>query len=204
MGNLQILFIALTVFGVGVTTIDFLGLLGGDDGASNDNSSEDSFAEDAGSPAKQSGSRTGSNLGQGHTGIRALSFVMSILRTAVYFSLGFGPMGLFAMFLGLPQSHGLLWAFGGGFAILILARFLRRFIKRDLDSSIVKEEFTMETGTLLLPLEGGGISKMLVRKFGKVTELYVKSKDTNVKLCKGKTVRIVDYDEKFYWVEPAE
>jgi len=89
-------------------------------------------------------------------------------------------------------------------AIAVIAWLLRRFIRHDLDSSIGSDEFLMETGTLLLPLEGDSISKITVKRFGKETELYVKSRDANVKLPKGKTVRIIEYDNEVYWVEPAE
>jgi hypothetical protein len=62
----------------------------------------------------------------------------------------------------------------------------------------------METGTLLLPLEGEGISKIAVKKYGKETEIYVQSKDKNIKLPKGQTVCITDYHDDIYWIEPVD
>jgi hypothetical protein len=129
---------------------------------------------------------------------------MGLLRTVVYFSLGFGPTGLFAWFTGLSRTGGLLWACVMGSLIAVFARLLRRFIRRDLDSSIRPEEFLMEPGVLLLPLEGGQISKAAVRQFGREKELYVRCRDAAVRLPKGKTVRIVEYDNDVYWVEPLE
>ncbi|MDR1142798.1 MAG: hypothetical protein LBK77_01110, partial [Spirochaetaceae bacterium] len=140
----------------------------------------------------------------GDAGVRAVTAVMGLLRTVVYFSLGFGPTGLFAWFTGLSRTGGLVWACVMGSLIAVFARLLRRFIRRDLDSSIKPDEFLMETGVLLLPLEGGRISKAAVRQFGRETELYVRCRDPEARLPKGKTVRIVEYDNDVYWIEPLE
>ena len=219
MDKIFVLYTALSVFGIGITIVDFLGILdhagGGDhgDGADGDAAHGDT-AHDHGDDGSDSlpghhgheltAEHHGSYLGPDHSGIRGVTIIMQLLRTAVYFSLGFGPTGLFAWFKKLPPARGLFWALGVGAAITVFAWLLRRFIRHDLDSSIASEEYLMETGPLLLPLEGDAISKMAVKRFGKEAELYVKSKNTDVKFPKGKIVRIVDYDNDVYWIEPAE
>jgi hypothetical protein len=66
------------------------------------------------------------------------------LRTTVYFSLGAGPTGLFALLTGVGGTASLAWSAGAGVFIAILARTLRAFVRRDLDSSIKPEEFLMD------------------------------------------------------------
>ena len=85
----------------------------------------------------------------------------------------------------------------------ILTRLLRRFIRRDLDSSIKPDELLQEKGILLLPLEGKAISKAIVRQFGREMEIYVRSKDDGIKLPKGREIVVVDFDNDVYWVEPT-
>ena len=247
MEKLFVLYTALSVFGIGITIIDFLGVLDHHDNAdgvshgdgsshtADDFGDSDSSAEpadydvgdsygghdygdssgghdsgdssgghDSGHSSAGQADHPGSYLSPGQSGVRAVTIIMGILRTTVYFSLGFGPTGLFAWFRGLSPGMSLLWALGVGSAISVLARLLRRFIRHDLDSSIKSEEFLMETGMLLLPLMGDEISKISVKRYGRETELYVKSKDKTVKFPKGKIVRIIDYNDNIYWVESAE
>jgi hypothetical protein len=225
MADLFILFLALTVFGVGVTIIDFLGIMdntGENDGSSgSDNTEGDTSAEDASMGGGRQGStlvhelqpeRDGSLLDNKvnktakseKPGIKIITKFMNLLRSAVYFSLGFGPTGLFASFTGLSRTQGLIWSFTVGIAMIILARLLKRFIRRDLDSSIKSDELLQEKGVLLLPLEGEEISKAVVRQYGREIEIYVRSKDKDIKYPKGKEIIIDDYDNDVYWVKPSE
>ena len=202
MADLFVLFTALTVFGVGVTIIDFLGVF--------DNTGDN--ADTAGDDDASAGiSRPGSNLvqenkhsGSEKTGFKIISKIMTFLRNGVYFSLGFGPTGLFAAFSGMSKTSGLIWAVSVGAGIMILARLLRRFIRRDLDSSIKPDDLLQENGVLLLPLEGEEISKAIVRQYGREIEIFVRSRDTNVKLEKGKEIIIEEYDNDVYWIKPVE
>ena len=198
MDNFMVLCTALSVFGVGITVIDFLGVFDHSRDDDHDAPESESFIKLHGSYL--SPDRSGAEYRR----IRAVTVIMGILRTAVYFSLGFGPTGLFSRLIGLNRSTSLLWAIGMGLFTTALAWVLKRIIRRDLDSSIRNIDFLMETGTLLLPLEGNSISKIIVQKFGKETELYVKCSDKKTKLAKGKIVRIVDYDDEVYWVESAD
>ncbi|MCL2214171.1 MAG: hypothetical protein FWC06_03065 [Treponema sp.] len=224
MADLFILFLALTVFGVGVTIIDFLGIMdntGENDSSSGaDNTEGDTSAEDASISGGKGSTlvhelqpeRDGSLLDNKvnkttkseKPGIKIITRFMNLLRSAVYFSLGFGPTGLFAQFSGLSRTSGLIWAFAVGIAMIIIARLLKRFIRRDLDSSIKTNELLQEKGVLLLPLEGEEISKAVVRQYGREIEVYVRSKDKDIKYPKGKEIIIDDYDNDVYWVKPSE
>jgi hypothetical protein len=220
--NPFILYTALSVFGLGVTIIDFLGILNhGDEDSGGDHANGGNDAgDDVGDTGEGSnghdddgdGGQSGhdvhdhdhsSYLSPGSSGIKAVTAVMALLRTAVYFSFGAGPTGLFALFRGLSQGQSLLWAAGVGTGTAFLARSLRKFIRRDLDSSIKPEEFLMEKAVLLLPLGPGTIAKAVVRQYGKETEIYVKCRDSRAAMEKGTEVRIVDFDNELYWIEAA-
>jgi len=213
MADLVVLFTTLTVFGAGVAVADFLGVM--DHFGNNDaGGGADEHADHAGDPADHaahdvSAGRGSSLLSQDkhagdRPGIRAAAGLMNILRGAVYFSLGFGPTGLFAHFTGVTRTSGIIWACAIGTAMVFLSRILKRLTRRDLDSSIKPGELLQEEGTLLLPLEGSGISKAAVRQFGREIEIYVRCKDTRTALAKGKKIIIDDYDNDVYWVKPAE
>jgi hypothetical protein len=204
MANLFILYITLTVFGVGATVADFLGVMdhhsGDSDGAGghdghNGHDLSDHHGSNLSPENKQSDEKRG---------FQVVVKIISFLRNMVYFSLGFGPTGLFASLSGLPKISGLLWACGVGAAMIILARTLKRFIRRDLDSSIKPDDLLKEKGILLLPLEGKAISKAAVRQFGREMEIYVRCKNMEIKLPKGKEIIVVDYDNDVYWIEPLE
>jgi len=248
MGDLFILFMSLTVFGVGVTAVDFIGVLdhfgndgdGHGDGSSHEHGDESGHGDGSGhghgsghthdAPADSHSVETanaanaanaanhGSNLApenknskltgdtgrpEDKTGIAVISKIINVLRNIVYFSLGFGPTGLFAIFSGLSRTSGLIWACAAGVVMMVLARLLKRFIRRDMDSSIKPDELLQERGVLLLPLEGGAISKAVVRQYGRDIEVYVRCKNKNVTLPKGKEIIIEDYDNDVYWIEPA-
>jgi membrane protein implicated in regulation of membrane protease activity len=123
------------------------------------------------------------------------------LRTGVYFSLGAGPTGLFALLTGVGGAASLAWSAGAGVFIAVLTRALRAFVRRDLDSSIKPEEFLMDQAVICVPVAPGAMGKALVSRYGRDTELYVRCKDQSRALQKGEVVRIVDMDDDCYWVE---
>jgi hypothetical protein len=219
MGNLFVLYSALAVFGIGITLIDFLGVLdhighgdtgsdgadsaGADDGDSGDHDTDSDSSDSIDNSDSHHSHEHGSYLGPGDTGIRAVTGIMSALRIAVYFSLGAGPTGLFALHSGLSAGQSLLWSAAVGAGIAIFARLLRKFIRRDLDSSIGPDELMMENAVLLLPLEAGAMGKASVKQYGREREIYVRCKDQTRPLAKGSEVRIIDFDDEVYWIEPV-
>jgi len=207
MAELFVLFLTLTVFGVGVTIIDFIGIFDNIGSSGNSSDAGDTLANDAGTAVSKPGSNLVSenkNSVREKASLKIISKIMSLLRSAVYFSLGFGPTGLFAFFSGLEKTPGLIWAFSAGAAMIILARLLRRLIRKDLDSSITPDDLLQENGELLLPLNGEEISKASVRQYGRETEIFVRCRDANAKLPKGQKIIIDEYDNEIYWIKPVE
>ena len=134
-------------------------------------------------------------------GTQAVAKLIGTLRTGVYFSLGAGPTGLFALLTGVGAIASLGWSAGAGIFIAVLSRTLRAFVRRDLDSSIKPEEFLMDQAVISVPVSPGAMGKAIVSRYGRDTELYVRCKDQSQALPRGETVRIVDMDDDCYWVE---
>ncbi|MDR2394303.1 MAG: hypothetical protein LBD93_09155 [Treponema sp.] len=198
MEQLLVIYAALTLFGVGITAADFFGWLdqkGTDDGDVGEPVQEGDLGDEA-SPS----SRGGSWLGPGDPGIRVLTKILGFLRTGVYFSLGAGPTGLFALFLGRSPGKSLIWSAGLGAGIAFMAHLLRKLLRRDLDSSLKPGELIMEKAVITVPLAPGAAGKAVVRHFGKETEVYVRSKDPGTAFSKGAEVWIVDFDASWYYV----
>jgi hypothetical protein len=55
-----------------------------------------------------------------------------------------------------------------------------------------------------VPVGAGMMGKAEVRKFGANVEIYVKAADPGLAIPKGAAVRVVDFSEEFYTVEPLE
>ncbi|MDR0877281.1 MAG: hypothetical protein LBN21_04455, partial [Treponema sp.] len=117
MGNLFIIYIALTVFGLGITIVDFLGVF--------DHPADDDDPGDGEHTAHH-----GSQVEGGDSGLRILTGILGFLRMAVYFALGAGPTGLFALLTGLDPGKSLIWSVAVGGGIAILTRLLRKFLRR--------------------------------------------------------------------------
>jgi len=149
------------------------------------------------------GSR-GSYVGSADSGTRAVARTIGVLRMGVYFSLGAGPTGLFALATGQPVAASLAWSAGAGLFMAALTRALRSLLRRDLDSSIRRDEFLMETAVLELPLAPGTLAKATVRHYGVESTVYVKAADATLALPKGARVRIIDIDDDCLRIEPAD
>jgi len=223
MQSLFVLYSALAVFGLGVTIVDLFGVFdqaaaadgmaeagsaadalddGGAEGGTVPDGNEDAAAStaEAEAPAASQAAR-GSLVVGGHKGVRAVAKLIGTLRIGVYFSLGAVPTGLFALLTGVAPASSLAWAAGSGAFIAVLVKALRSFARRDLDSTVGQEEYLMDEAAVTVPVAPGAMGRVVVRRYGREAELYVRCKDPKASLAKGAPVRIVDLDEGFYWVE---
>jgi hypothetical protein len=195
---------------------------GGGDGHDADANGADADADTSGAPDADQGADTdggqavqashaaehghahgdkGSYVAAADAGTRLVAKTIGTLRGGVYFSLGAGPTGLFAVLTGVAPAASLAWSAGAGLFIAILAKALRAFIRKDLDSSIKPEEFLMDSARISVPVSPGAMGKAIVRRYGRDNELYVRCKDAGKSLSKGAEVHIVDWDDDCYWVE---
>lgn len=224
MQSLLILYSALAVFGLGVTVVDFFGVLeqfssgegaiedgdggDGDDGAIEDgDGSEDAGSEDADSEDQMHEGQSalvhhGSYVASAEGSTRLVIKALGMFRNLVYFSLGSGLTGLFSLIMKLPFLESLLWSGGAGVFIAALAKLLRRFIRKDLDSSVKAEEFIMDEAEVLVSIGRGELGKISVRRYGIEREFYARARDASELIPKGSRVQIVDIDEECCWVDP--
>ena len=162
-GVLTGLFWFAAIFGVGVTVIDLLGLIGGgsdeDGGDGGDNGGQDGSQGEAG-------------------GAPVLSF-LRWARTLVYFCLGFGPFGLAAGAFGSGFGGRLAWSLAGGAAMAVLARLFFRFQRTRLDSSLQDEELLMEPATVIVAIAAGGMGKVRVHFGQSVAERYARAEQAD-------------------------
>jgi membrane protein implicated in regulation of membrane protease activity len=123
------------------------------------------------------------------------------MRNLVYFSLGFGPTGWFAVATGEPLSATLLWSGGVGVAVLGGARLLRRVLRSELSSDIKESDLLMEKGTVTVSVAPNQLGKVRVRVGGAYVDRYARSSAEET-LSPGTPVRVVDLGEGCVYVEP--
>jgi membrane protein implicated in regulation of membrane protease activity len=189
----RLIFIASTVFSVGVVLLDFFGVLGGHHGGetagdvtaghvfSGDHAAAGSH--DAGGagghlPAHADAAQTpGDHSGQTHhgpdqQGAGPILSALSYLRLFVYFCLGFGPMGLVALATGRNAFASLLFAIPVGVAAVFLAQAFFRFQRQDTDSQLTSADLVGQTGTVIVPLDDKTMGKVRILVGPVVAEQY--------------------------------
>ena len=160
------LFWFATIFGVGVTVIDLLGLIGGGSG------------EDGGDGGDQ-GDNGGEDGSQGEVGGAPVLSFLRWARTLVYFCLGFGPFGLAAGAFGSGAGGRLVWSLAGGAAMAVLARLFFRFQRTRLDSSLQDDELLLEPATVIVAIAAGGMGKVRVHFGQSVAERYARAEQAD-------------------------
>lgn len=153
------LYLFTAIFGVGVTAVDLLGILGsGDDG--------DGGVDDAGDADAGDANVSGSVLS-----------ILSYLRILVYFSLGFGPLGLVAEWSAASPLVSLAWAVPGGLVSAVLARAFFRWQHQDIDSSVREDELLLARGRVIVPLSSRDMGRVRVRVGPVIVERYALATD---------------------------
>ncbi len=205
------LYIGATVFGVGVTLIDFLGLLGDQEGDADDGGAEaldsDGDAIEADLDADSDGDAGDVEEGgsvAGHDIRRRRSIILRImtaLRSLVYFSLGFGPVGWFALSTGQSTAMSLAYAAPVGGVVLLGARLLRRVLRSELTSEIKESDLLMEKGTVTVTVNPGQLGRVRVTVGGAYADRYARGKDLEEPLRPGELVRVVEVSDECVYVE---
>lgn len=163
------LYLFLTVFSVGVTAVDMLGLFGaGED-------SGDTGTGDTDTGATDTDDATPDDPSAGESG--PLLSLLRYLRIGVYFALGFGPVGLVAEWTGSSWPISLAWAVPGGCVSAWLARLFFRFQHEDVDSQLHESELLLERAQVIVPLSHTNMGKVRVKLGQIVTERYALAED---------------------------
>ena len=204
MGWLLSLYIAATVFGVGVTALDLIGLIGdqdteGDDGDGDDSDGGETDADEGGAGEVQS-SVAGHDTRQRRNPVLR---ILSALRNLVYFALGFGPTGWFALGTGETIAASLIWGGGVGLVVVAGARILRRVLRSELSSEIQESDLLMETGTVLVTVNPNKLGRVRVHVGEAFVDRYARSR-SDLPISPGTAVRVVDIGDDCVFIEPEE
>ena len=218
----RLIFIASTVFSVGVVLLDFFGVLGGHHGGEtagdvtaghvfpgDDHAAADLTGADgaAGHLAAHSDANhvPGDQSGPLHhqpdqQGAGPILSALSYLRLFVYFCLGFGPMGLVALATGRSVFASLLFAIPVGVAAVFLAQAFFRFQRQDTDSQLTSAELVGQTGTVIVPLDDRTMGKVRILVGPVVTEQYALAAHPGAKFSKGDQVMISTVTDECVYV----
>lgn len=219
---LQQMFIAATVFSIGVVLLDFLGVLGGHHGDATPGDAGHNFGDLSGHAMGNhatgidhggaAGHAAGDHSGQAEAGhathahdtaqsaagpiISALAY----LRLLVYFCLGFGPAGWVALASGRSALVSLAIAAPFGFGALLLAQAFFRFQRHDTDSQLASEELVAREATVIVPLNDRTMGKVRVTAGLNVVDLYALAADPGRDFDKGAHVRIARVTDECVYV----
>ena len=186
------LYLFTAVFGVGVTAVDMLGLLGTGEGDGNSSGEGDGAGGE---------NADGADDGGGHV---PLLSVLRYVRIGVYFALGFGPLGLVAEATGAGGLSSLFWAAPGGVAAAFLARAFFRFQQQDIDSSIKEDELLLERAHVIVPLSNRDMGKVRVKMGQIVAERYALAEDEWESFRTDEVVEIVRVTDECVYVRRSE
>ena len=214
------LYVAATVFGAGVTLIDMLGMLGdhsSDHGDGHDTAADETGGmdgHDSGGDDHAGGNHDDSLVDHsGDTGRSSLvlhdqrergNVVFGIIQAArnlVYFSLGFGPVGLYAVLTGLGTAGSLIWSVPFGAVTLVGTRALRRLLSKKLDSQLQDAELLMEKGIVLVTIGENQMGKVRLTIGGTYADRFARAKDPTSILPVGTGIRVVDVTDECVIVE---
>lgn len=216
---LNSLYTALAVFGVGVLVVDLMGLLGGgqeggggeeatfDPGGADE--SGDTGADSADTDGDQGGEEDAGEQDQADDTVRSAADTRGILilaglrylRTFVYFSVGFGPIGLLALWKGYGAPGSLLWSVPAGLASTFVVRRILRFQTHDTDSSLRPEDLIMRKATVLIPLSEGSMGKVRIEVGMGISEQYALPEHDDEHFEKGDTVYVARVSDECVYVE---
>lgn len=195
MSNLVLLegiYILTTVFALGVTAIESMGLLGDsgdDDGGLGDNGGDNDATDSAhgsdgvvvrGDALQQRPSRVGQYI------FKALG----VLRLVVYFTLGFGPMGLVAIVLGTGALLSLVLAIPAGIITCVMYRSFIRWQRKDVDSTVHERDLVGHQAKVLFAIYPNETGRVRITLAQRVCDRYATS-DSNDFIPKGALVDVL-------------
>ncbi len=225
MSWLRALYIGATIFGAGITLADLLGVFshllhgdgGGHDAVGHDTAHD--VGHDAGGhdtahdvthdshdgahvahPSPEStGSPVAHDLRMRGSGlVRA----MTVLRSLIYFCLGFGPVGLFALTRYQSPLATLAWSVPLGAIVMLGTRALRSLAAREVSSDIASGELLMEPGVVTVTIGKDAMGKVRLTVEGRYVDYYARTRGGE-ELAVGTRIRVVEATEDCVYVDRA-
>ena len=127
--------------------------------------------------------------------------IMTGFRSLVYFTLGFGPVGWFAISQYGFSTRTLAWSLPVGAVVMVGTRMLRSFMKKDLSSDVKEAELIMEKGVVTVSIKNAQMGKVRIIVGGAALERYARAKDKDADLPVGTQIRVVDVSDECVLVE---
>jgi membrane protein implicated in regulation of membrane protease activity len=134
----------------------------------------------------------------------ALVNILSLTRSLVHFSLGFGPVGWFALATGRGLAASLAWSLPVGVVALIGGRLLRRIQRSELDSQVTEVDLIMGRGEVLVSIGQGQIGKVRINLEDTYADRFARAKDPSQRLPVGTQIRVVDVSDEYVYVEEEQ
>lgn len=228
------IYLLATVFGVGVTSVELLGLLGdwGDDGGGHDGGGDNGATDGGGHGGGHDGgdvsghnvaadsshvvgsshdfSHSSDNTHPAHDHARSnlpvkqsgdpilgrpgkrLFTLLWYLRLTVYFSLGFGPLGLVTILLKTSPGVSLGCASVAGLLTGLAARSFFKFQRKEFDSTITDKELLGHPATVTIAIYPGEFGRVRIQFEQLVKDRYARGEPAEATFRKGEQV-IVDH-----------
>ena len=130
--------------------------------------------------------------------------LLTILRTLVYFSFGFGPVGWIVYSTDQNSLTSLFFSIPSGIVFAIVGRLLKKLQTQELDSQVKDEELLMEKAEVLVTISNGELGKVRVNLDNTYIERYAKAKIKNEVYSVGTEVRVVDITDQYVIVSGDE
>jgi membrane protein implicated in regulation of membrane protease activity len=208
--NLMSLYIAAAIFGAGVLLIDLFGVFAsiGEDGDGDgdhggNDSTEDGGEGDADNGADAHGGESDGSVIMHSKKSSKFKIIKMIgwLRSLVYFSLGFGAVGWFAVATDKSLLASLLWSVPSGIVFALVAKLVKKLQRQELDSQFKSYELLLSVAEVIVPIPKGQIGKVRIEMEGINVERYAKAQNQEDTFAKGENVRVVEVSEDFLYVE---
>lgn len=133
--------------------------------------------------------------------LRVILRMLSWMRMFVYFSLGFGFSGLFAIYLGETSLSGFLWALGLGLTVVFLYKTMNRVLRQEINSVIKEEELLLRNGTIIVSVKKGQLGKVEIEWNQQSVERYCRSFLQEEEFKVGDQVLIAKVTDECVYVE---
>jgi membrane protein implicated in regulation of membrane protease activity len=127
--------------------------------------------------------------------------MLTTARSLVHFSLGFGPVGWFALATGRGVASSLAWSIPVGAVALVGGRLLRRIQRSELDSQFTPEDLIMERGEVLVSIGKGQMGKVRIFLEGTYVERFARANNPEESFRVGTKIRVIDVSDEYVYVE---
>lgn len=130
--------------------------------------------------------------------------LLSLLRSAVYFSMGFGPVGIVATMTGRKPLFTLFWSVPVGVIALIITQSVRKIQANKLDSQLKDSELIMAEAEVIVSIKPGMMGKVRVKLDRGVSDRYARAEEKSKEYPVGSKVRVVNISEECLFVSDKD